>query len=78
LLLFVDDVAVAAFRQWIGITGEKMPEPAPQITLTPTPGTFDAQPSPMATVTQVETSPNGAQTVTFSNGIQIVEADRPE
>ena len=35
LLLFVDDVAVAAFRQWIGITGEKLPERvvAPEVTL---------------------------------------------
>lgn len=102
LLLFVGTEMVAAFRQWIGITGEKLPDSTPQITLTPGAGPFDtqpaggmsafgdgatsvtlsytndAQPSPMATVTQVETSANGAQTVTFANGVQLVEADRPE
>jgi hypothetical protein len=29
-------------------------------------------------VPHVETSPNGAQTITFANGVELTEADRPE
>ena len=99
LLLFVGTEVVAAFRQWIGITGEKVSEPAkkaPEVTLSAAPPldntnqaqgkTYDYTSAPLIDPSDrrvvgyanVEVSPNNAQTVTFSNGIQLVESDRPE